>query len=69
MCLLADLTLMLAWTPEEAGKIVETYKSFENKPPDLIMARAQQYPHQKVRFKANLRLLVPMNKLIFYVQW
>lgn len=49
MCLLADLTLMLAWTPEEAGKIVETYKTFENKPPDLIMARAQQYPHQKVR--------------------
>lgn len=48
MCLLADLTLMLAWTPEEAGKIVETYKLFENKPPDLIMARAQQYPHQKV---------------------
>lgn len=48
MCLLADLTLMLAWNPEEAGKIVETYKMFENKPPDLIMARAQQYPHQKV---------------------
>lgn len=50
MCLLADLTLMLAWNPEEAGKIVETYKMFENKPPDLIMARAQQYPHQKVRY-------------------
>lgn len=48
MCLLADLTLMLAWNADEAGKIVETYKSFENKPPDLIMARAQQYPHQKV---------------------
>lgn len=51
MCLLADLTLMLAWTPEEAGKIVETYKLFENKPPDLIMARVQQYPHQKVSQK------------------
>lgn len=51
MCLLADLTLMLAWTPEEAGKIVETYKLFENKPPDLIMARAQQYPHQKVSYE------------------
>lgn len=48
MCLLADLTLMLAWNADEAGKIVETYKSFENKPPDLIMARTQQYPHQKV---------------------
>lgn len=48
MCLLADLTLMLAWNAEEAGKVIETYKMFENKPPDLIMARAQQYPHQKV---------------------
>ena len=43
---------MLAWNAEEAGKIVETYKMFENKPPDLIMARAQQYPHQKVYFKS-----------------
>lgn len=49
MCLLADLTLMLAWNADEAGKIVETYKMFESKPPDLIMARTQQYPHQKVR--------------------
>lgn len=50
ICLLADLTLMLAWNAEEAGKIVETYKMFENKPPDLIMERAEQYPYQKVRF-------------------
>lgn len=57
MCLLADLTLMLAWTPEEAGKIVETYKLFENKPPDLIMARAQQYPHQKVS-QTNKRVAI-----------
>lgn len=48
MCLLTDLTLMLAWNADEAGKIIETYKLFESKPPDLIMARAQQYPHQKV---------------------
>lgn len=48
MCLLADLTLVLAWNADEAGKIVETYKLFESKPPDLIMARAQQFPHQKV---------------------
>lgn len=48
MCLLADLTLMLAWNAEEAGKMIETYKMFENKGPDLIMPRAQQFPHQKV---------------------
>lgn len=51
MCLLADLTLMLAWNAEEAGKMIETYKLFENKAPDLIMPRAQQYPHQKVIWK------------------
>lgn len=50
ICFLADLTLMLAWNAEEAGKIVETYKLFENRPPDLIMERAEQYPHQKVDY-------------------
>ena len=48
ICLLADLTLMLAWSSEEAGKIIETYKIFENKPPDMIMERVEQVPHQKV---------------------
>ena len=49
ICLLADLTLMLAWTPEEAGKIIETYKLFENRPPDLIMEREDLADdHQKV---------------------
>lgn len=54
MCFLADLTLMLAWNAEEAGKIVETYKMFENKPPDLIMERAEQAPHQKVGIFCDL---------------
>lgn len=48
LCLLADLTLMLAWTPEEAGKIIETYKMFEHRSPDLIMERAETNSHQKV---------------------
>nr|CAG4644238.1 EOG090X0BTB [Lepidurus arcticus] len=39
ICLLADLTLMVAWSPEEAGKMIETYKIFEHKPPDLIMEK------------------------------
>ncbi|EST06816.1 DNA repair protein rad10 [Kalmanozyma brasiliensis GHG001] len=34
-----NLTLIIAWTAEEAGKYVETYKSFEHKPPDLIKER------------------------------
>ena len=41
ICLLADFTLLLAWSAEEAGKIVETYKVFEHKPPDLIMEKQE----------------------------
>ena len=48
ICILADLTLMLAWSAEEAGKIIETYKAYENKPPDMIMERSDTAPHQKV---------------------
>lgn len=48
ICLLADLTLMLAWTPEEAGKIVETYKLFENRSPDFIMEKQESDNYQKV---------------------
>lgn len=50
MCLVADLTLMLAWSSEEAGKLIETYKIFENKPPDLIMEKAEGDDHSKVNF-------------------
>ena len=46
--ILSDLTLMLAWSQEEAGKILETYKVFENKPPDLIMEKANPDPHSKL---------------------
>lgn len=49
---------MLAWNAEEAAKIIETYKSFENKPPDMIMERADSNPQQKVnsviRFLVNI---------------
>ena len=30
---------MLAWNNAEAGKILETYKIYENKPPDMIMEK------------------------------
>jgi DNA excision repair protein ERCC-1 len=39
---------MLAWSAEEAGRIVETYKIFENKPPDMIMEKQEGSPYQKV---------------------
>jgi len=34
-----DLTIVCAWSNEEAGRYVETFKSFENKPPDAIKER------------------------------
>ncbi|KAF8763716.1 DNA excision repair protein ERCC-1 like protein [Argiope bruennichi] len=34
--ILADCTLMVAWSAEEAGMYLETYKMFENKSADLI---------------------------------
>ncbi|XP_061398899.1 DNA excision repair protein ERCC-1-like [Musca vetustissima] len=58
--LLADLTLMLAWNAEEAGKIIETYKLFEKKPPDWIMERVDANPHQKL--VSALTNIKPVNK-------
>jgi DNA excision repair protein ERCC-1 len=51
MCLVAELTLMLAWSSEEAGKLIETYKIFENKPPDLIMEKAEPDDYSRVKFR------------------
>ncbi|XP_026322499.1 DNA excision repair protein ERCC-1, partial [Hyposmocoma kahamanoa] len=48
ICLLTDLTLMLAWSPEEAAKVIENYKIYENKPPDRIMEKIENDPHQKI---------------------
>ncbi|KAE8751702.1 hypothetical protein FOCC_FOCC001550 [Frankliniella occidentalis] len=48
ICILANLTLVLAWSAEEAGRILETYKIFEHKPPDLIMERSDSDPHSKL---------------------
>jgi hypothetical protein len=37
--ILCEMTLMLAWNEAEAGRILETYKLYENKPPDMIMEK------------------------------
>ncbi|XP_068945139.1 DNA excision repair protein ERCC-1 isoform X2 [Petaurus breviceps papuanus] len=42
MCILADCTLILAWSPEEAGRYLETYKSYEQKPADLLKEKLEQ---------------------------
>lgn len=48
VCLLANLTLMLARSPEDAGRIIETYKIYEHKPPDLIMEKTETSIRQKL---------------------
>ena len=40
--LINGLTMLVAWTAEEAGKYVETYKSFEHRPPDAIKERVAE---------------------------
>jgi DNA excision repair protein ERCC-1 len=35
----SGLTLILAWSPEEAARYLETLKAYENKPADLIRER------------------------------
>ncbi|KAI9483010.1 MAG: DNA excision repair protein ERCC-1-like protein [Benjaminiella poitrasii] len=41
IAILSDFTLMLAWSLEEAGRYLETYKMFEHKTPDLIRERVE----------------------------
>ncbi|ENN71111.1 DNA excision repair protein ERCC-1 [Dendroctonus ponderosae] len=60
ICILANMTLILAWSPEEAGKIVETYKIFENKPPDNVMGKTEASPYLKVI--QTLTAIKPINK-------
>ena len=40
-CITNNFVMMLAWSQEEAGRYLETYKAFEHKPPDLIMERVE----------------------------
>ncbi|NWV16945.1 ERCC1 protein, partial [Origma solitaria] len=42
VCLLTDCTLLVSWSPEEAGRYLETFKSYEQKPPDLLKERVEQ---------------------------
>ncbi|KAJ3019297.1 Excision repair cross-complementation group 1 [Thoreauomyces humboldtii] len=39
ICIYNDFTLMLAWSQEEAGRYLETFKAYEHKPPDILKER------------------------------
>ncbi|XP_068185739.1 DNA excision repair protein ERCC-1 [Antennarius striatus] len=41
ICIRADCTLILAWSPEEAGRYLETYKSYEKKPADILKEQVE----------------------------
>ena len=65
ICLLTDLTLMPAWSFEEAGQILETYKSYEFKPPDMIMEKLDSDPYSKASDHSILILLFAIDNLNF----
>lgn len=41
LCLANGVTVVLAWSNEEAGRYLETFKAYENKPPDAIKAKVE----------------------------
>ncbi|KAI0674255.1 restriction endonuclease type II-like protein [Trametes maxima] len=49
ICLINEITVMVAWNAEEAGYYLSTYKQFEHKPPDLIKERVDKDYHSMLR--------------------
>ncbi|KAI0701701.1 restriction endonuclease type II-like protein [Earliella scabrosa] len=49
ICLINEITVMVAWNAEEAGYYLATYKQFEHKPPDLIKERVDKDYHSMLR--------------------
>ena len=35
------LTILIVCSPEEAGRYLETYKVYENKPPDALLGQSE----------------------------
>ncbi|KAH9849412.1 restriction endonuclease type II-like protein [Lenzites betulinus] len=42
ICLINEITIMVAWNAEEAGYYLSTYKQFEHRPPDMIKERVDK---------------------------
>ncbi|KAK7502074.1 hypothetical protein BaRGS_00006826 [Batillaria attramentaria] len=60
ICILADCTLMLAFSAEEAGRYLETYKVYENKAVEAIMERSD--PNFSVQLNDCLSRVKSVNK-------
>ena len=59
-----DFSLILSWSSEEAGRYLETFKMYENKPADMIKEKAGTTPFEIVRAEAfdvifNFCVIVP----------
>lgn len=52
---------MLAWNSHEAGKIIETYKAYEHKPPDNIMEKQETDSQVQVRIVEVLPTLLSLH--------
>ncbi|KAM4794961.1 DNA excision repair protein ERCC-1-like [Rhinophrynus dorsalis] len=42
ICILADCTLILSWSSEEAARYLETYKCYEQKPADALKEKTER---------------------------
>ncbi|KAG9316539.1 restriction endonuclease type II-like protein [Chiua virens] len=42
VCLINNITVIVAWSNDEAGQYIATFKQFEHKPPDLIKERVDK---------------------------
>ncbi|KAK7692725.1 hypothetical protein QCA50_004358 [Cerrena zonata] len=60
ICLHNNITVMVAWTAEEAGFYLSTYKLYENKPPDLIKERVDKDYNSMLR--TSLTSISKVNK-------
>ncbi|KAI1798264.1 DNA repair protein rad10 [Ganoderma leucocontextum] len=49
ICLINEITVVVAWNAEEAGYYLSTFKQFEHKPPDLIKERVDKDYHSVLR--------------------
>ncbi|KAJ3072018.1 Excision repair cross-complementation group 1 [Podochytrium sp. JEL0797] len=59
-CILAGYTLFLAWSAEEAGTYLQTFKAYEFKSPDMIKERVDSDP--LVKLTACLGEIKSVNK-------
>jgi len=59
-CIINNVTIMVAWTLEEAGFYLSTFKSFEHKPPDLIRERVDK--DFAAMYRASLTSISKVNK-------